>query len=123
MVNNTLVQVGLFLFLLLTLIIVLILQYNTQQKIKNLKKSVNNNLSLDDSNIKEILNKMNSNYRKLENENTNLENRQNVINSKINNVEKYTINSNDNNLHPAERLLKDNKNPLGHGSFQKLPNL
>ena len=86
MVNNTLVQVGLFLFLLLTLIIVLILQYNTQQKIKNLKKSVNNNLSLDDSNIEEILNKMNNNYRKLENENTNLENRQNVINSKINNL-------------------------------------
>ena len=46
-----------------------------------------------------------------------------VMFNKNNNVEKYTINSNDNNLHPAERSLKDNKNPLGHGSFQNLPNL
>lgn len=46
-----------------------------------------------------------------------------VMFNKNNNVEKYTINSNNNNLHPAERSLKDNKNPLGHGSFQNLPNL
>lgn len=86
MVNINLKQFVLFFVLFSTLIIILSLEYNTQRKIKNLKKSVNNNLSLDDSNIKEILNKMNSNYRKLENENTNLENRQNVINSKINNL-------------------------------------
>lgn len=86
MVNINLKQFILFFVLFSTLIIILSLEYNTQRKIKNLKKSVNNNLSLDDSNIEEILNKMNSNYRKLENENTNLENRQNVINSKINNL-------------------------------------
>lgn len=86
MVNINLKQFILFFVLFSTLIIILSLEYNTQRKIKNLKKSVNNNLSLDDSNIEEILNKMNNNYRKLENENTNLENRQNVINSKINNL-------------------------------------
>ena len=76
-------EIILFIILISILIILLFFKNNTENQIINLKKLINKNLSLENSNIKDIIEDANHNYRVLEIKNKKLEKNQEKIYSNI----------------------------------------